>query len=77
MSAHIKCCCGRKRGDHSDLVVRARKHNRSAFNGYHRTVSEYSLVICTRKGCWGIWRTKADYVDGLPDEERGLHGSVR
>lgn len=34
MSAHIKCNCGRKRGDHSDLVVRMRHHNRSAFNGY-------------------------------------------
>ena len=67
MSAHIKCNCGRKRGDHSDLVVIMRHHNRSAFNGYHETISAYSQVICTRKNCWGNWRTKADYVDDLPD----------
>jgi hypothetical protein len=69
MSAYTRCICGRKRGDHNDLVVRMRHCNRSAFNGYRLTISKYSQVICTRKGCPGSWRTKAKYVDELPDED--------
>lgn len=34
--------------------------NYSAFNGYHRTPSDYSCVHC--KSCGAVWRTKADYV---------------
>ncbi len=67
MSGHTKCECGRKRNDHEDLVVIARNENHSAFNGYKRTWSEYSHVRCTRPGCYGDWRTKAKYVDHLPD----------
>jgi hypothetical protein len=48
-------------------VVVQRKHNRSAFNGYRWTPSAYSLVRCTAPGCGGVWRTKAAFVDGLPD----------
>jgi hypothetical protein len=51
-------------------VVVARKHNRSAFNGYHYTRSDYSGVRCTR--CDRYWRTKAAYVDELPDAEYGV-----
>lgn len=67
MSAREKCTCGRKRGDHKDLVVTQRNCNYSAFNGYHYTPSDYSQVVCLRPGCNGSWRSKADYVDGLPD----------
>lgn len=46
-------------------VVTARRCNYSAFNGYHRTRSDYSEVTCavTRLR----WRTKSAYVDRLPD----------
>ena len=36
------------------------KHNRSAFNGYHKTSSDYSQLFCA--SCQMTWRTKADYV---------------
>jgi len=67
MSVHIKCSCGRKRGDYSDLVVTRRNCNYSAFNGYHYTPSDYSSVCCTRPGCRGFWRSKGLYVDMVPD----------
>jgi len=67
MSSHTPCNCGRKRGDHSDLVVVMRNCNFSAFNGYHKTPSDYSAIKCTRPGCMGLWRSKSSYVDLLPD----------
>lgn len=67
MSAHNPCTCGRKRGDRTDLVVLMRNHNCSAFNGYHWTPSDYSLGQCTRPHCTGMWRTKAAYVNTLPN----------
>ncbi len=67
MSVHIACTCLRKRGDYSDLGITMRNCNYSAFNGYRRTHSDYSHVICLRHGCMGSWRTKAQYVDNLPD----------
>jgi hypothetical protein len=73
MSAHIKCTCGRKRGDHTDLVATARRCNYSAFNGYHFTPSRYSTVICIRFGCHGTWRSKEKYVDSLPDATKDFH----
>lgn len=45
--------------------VTQRRGNRSAFNGYHWTPSDYSRVRCPIDGL--TWRTKAAYVDGLPD----------
>lgn len=45
--------------------VLVRLANYSAFNGYHRTPSEYSSVICTVDNM--VWRTKAAYVKDLPD----------
>lgn len=42
-----------------------RKHNRSAFNSYRYTPSAWSLIQCGR--CGGSWRTRAGYVDALPD----------
>lgn len=63
------CTCGRKPGDIGDLVVTQRKCNHSAFNGWRRTASDYSTIRCLRPGCTGLRRTKAKYVDKLPDEE--------
>lgn len=53
-------------------VVTARKCNRSAFNGYRLTSSDYSEVRChgitsTGHRCTGMWRTKAAYVEALFD----------
>ena len=48
---------------HSWRVIHYRC-NFSAFNGYHRTPSEYSLIRCTVDG--KFWRTKATYVETLP-----------
>jgi hypothetical protein len=49
--------------------VTVRCGNRSAFNGYRWTDSDYSEVICDVAvgGCGARWRTRAWYVDGLPD----------
>lgn len=46
-------------------VVDVRRANYSAFSGYHRTPSAYSQLRCTQ--CPAIWRTKAKYVDEIPD----------
>jgi len=47
-------------------VISAYKCNYSAFNGYHRTYSDYSEIRCLT--CPARWRTKAAYVDSLPLE---------
>ena len=54
-------------------AVLTRMGNYSAFNGYRWTPSDYSQVACT--DCGATWRTKAAYVDTLPDRPRfGLPG---
>ncbi len=45
--------------------VVVRKANHSTFNGRKRTPSRYSEVKCL--ACCHTWRTKAAYVDELPD----------
>jgi hypothetical protein len=45
--------------------VRDRNCHYSAFSGYHWTSSNYSSVQCF--GCGRIWRTRAAYVDVLPN----------
>ncbi len=45
--------------------VTVRKANYSAFNGGRRTRSRYSEVRCP--ACPTFWRTRAAYVDSLPD----------
>ena len=45
--------------------VAMREHNRSAFNGYRYSPSDYSDVLCLACGAWG--RTKAKYVALLED----------
>lgn len=47
-------------------TVRTRNANYSAFNGGRRTPSAYSLVVCG--SCNKAWRTRAQYVDRLPDQ---------
>jgi hypothetical protein len=60
------CTCGRLPYSMHWLAhwVVVRYHcNYSAFNGYHYTPSDYSLVSCLK--CGHHWRTKAKYVDRL------------
>jgi len=55
------------------LVVWQRNVSFSAFNGYRRAYSDYSLIHCL--ACGALWRTKANYVNRLRDasekERRG------
>jgi len=58
--------CQREHRAHWQVI--AYKGNRSAFNGYRWTRSDYSAIRCAPPGgCGRIWRTKAAYVDSLPD----------
>ncbi len=50
-----------------DWVVVHRMCNYSAFSGYKWTPSDYSLVSCPK--CRRSWRTKASYVNDLPNGE--------
>ena len=69
MSTSIPCTCKAPMAERrANWAVRDRMCNYSAFSGYRRTASDYSLVVCT--ACDGMWRTKAKYVDVLPDEGR-------
>jgi hypothetical protein len=43
-----------------EVEVVCLRHNHSAFNGYRRTRSAYSLVRCRR--CGHPWRTRAAYA---------------
>ena len=65
MSSGIAC---RKEQHRPWWVVIQRGYNMSAFNGYRRTPSDYSLIRCTFATCHAVWRTKAAYVGDLPDE---------
>jgi hypothetical protein len=57
--------CQSRAGHRGVWEVVVRNANHSAFNGYRRTPSAYSLVRCP--ACGRSWRTKARYVDTLPD----------
>jgi late competence protein required for DNA uptake (superfamily II DNA/RNA helicase) len=67
MSVSFSCRCPeRKKPIESRVwVVLEREHNNSAFNGYHYTSSDYSLVYC--RFCGALGRTKAKYVKSLKD----------
>ena len=68
MSGGFACdCAERKKKDpmDRDWVVIDRYCNYSAFSGYRRTSSDYSCVHC--RSCGHFWRTKADYVDLIPN----------
>jgi hypothetical protein len=71
----------RQQAGHAETVECMRNHraawrvvqrhgNASAFNGYHWTPSDYSCLRCTAEGCGRVWRTKAAYVEGVPDAGR-------
>jgi ornithine cyclodeaminase/alanine dehydrogenase-like protein (mu-crystallin family) len=66
MSGGIYCTCKT-----IDPLVTMRRANCSAFNGYRRTPSAYSQVICV--GCGAIGRTKAAYVSRTMDAPEGWH----
>lgn len=63
MSAGTACPHRRKHAGRWRVVTR--KANYSAFNGYRYTPSDYSSVRCLE--CPKRWRTRAAYVDQLPD----------
>lgn len=50
-----------------DVRVVDRYCNYSAFNGYHRTPSDYSRVEC--QDCGTHWRTRAAWVAWTPDRD--------
>jgi len=62
MSGGTACKCEEKKKDISarNWVVFQLKCNHSAFNGYHRTPSDWSSVGCNN--CHATWRTKSAYV---------------
>lgn len=70
MSTGLPACRVRD-GSHRHVVT-DRNCNYSAFNGYRKTWSAYSLVKCVDTDT--LWRTAAKYVDDLPnarpDEDR-------
>jgi hypothetical protein len=57
---HGHCACDRRH-----WIVVHRRCNYSAFNGSRWTLSAYSRLVCSN--CWHTWRTKATYVDQIPD----------
>lgn len=57
--------CTDRTGHRSTWSVDVRNANYSAFNGGRRTPSAYSQVYCGT--CGAVWRTKAAYVDTLPN----------
>lgn len=59
--------CPDRAGHFKFWRVSQRNCNHSAFNGYHYTPSDWSSIHCLAPGCAGCWRTKAKYVDDLPD----------
>lgn len=67
MSGGAACQCEER---HKPMAQREwyvvqRNCNHSAFNGYHRTYSDYSSISCAK--CPGHWRTKASFVSRLRD----------
>ena len=68
MSSSRMCICPKDKdhGERKNWRVIQYRCNHSAFNGYHRTFSDYSTVACNK--CSQTWRTKASYVDELPKE---------
>ena len=68
MSGGIACRCPERGKEVRDRnwVVLQRNCNHSAFSGYRRTPSRYSMVFC--RSCTALWRTKALYVAELPGE---------
>lgn len=75
MAVSFSCQCAERKKPVRERKWRVSKRNchYSAFSGYHCTPSDYSTVWCLVCGVHG--RTKAKYVDRLPDitdEEMGM-----
>lgn len=69
---YLGCQCPGK--DRSFWRIETWRGNRSAFNGYRFTRSDYSRIVCLR--CGTPWRTKAAYVGTLlmmTEDERLKH----
>lgn len=64
MSGQNVCKCAPR-----NVVVTKRHYNRSAFNGYRDTYSDYSEVRCM--DCGQFWRTNAKWVETTPDGKPG------
>ena len=64
MSGGTVCKCNPR---DAQWEVWQRKCNHSAFNGGRYTPSAWSSVHCVT--CGALWRTKAAYVNALPDKE--------
>lgn len=71
----FSCKCEGKMADRrKNWVVVTRNGNHSFFNRGFRgsfNPSDYSEVLCRK--CGGIWRTKAKYVNELPDSKLGMN----
>lgn len=67
MSVSFRCHCPERRKPiaQRNWGISQRKCNYSAFSGYHYTPSDYSQVHCL--SCLATGRTKAAFVDKLPD----------
>lgn len=61
--------CGDNAAGLENLRVIQRRCNYSAFNGYRRTPSDFSLIKCYK--CGALFRTKAKYVTYLSDRKEG------
>lgn len=80
MSDGPACRCSEREKPVKDRrwVVTARYCHHSAFAGYARTYSDYSAVWCLT--CAASWRTKAEYIGQLRDDngdvERSVHDEI-
>lgn len=58
------CICGGTRHERRvNWRIYTYKGSYSAFNGYQFQPSDYSELLCV--SCGRMWRTKAEYVQGL------------
>lgn len=65
MTVSFGCQCEERRKPIPERAWRVSQYrcNHSAFNGYRKTPSDYSTVVCLR--CLTHGRTKAQYVEQL------------
>lgn len=70
MAISFSCKCAERKKPIAERkwFVLARNYHASAFNGYRWAYSEYSTVQCDK--CRAVGRTKAAYVQALPDRLR-------
>lgn len=71
MSGGTACHCPERKKPAKERAWRVSqlKCNHSAFNGYHRTSSDWSSIVC--KACSAVWRTKSAVAFELPRLEPG------